>query len=247
MRRFKRLVVWCTVKRFTSVLMVIAIIDVTIVASIVENGVDRTWSDRLWSLMKYHPLTGRGAHANRDSQIVDLVFLDGQWVTRTQSQQLLEQVPDHDSAQRVTLLPRPSEILAGFLVPCVRLKQQTPGVALLNWRSIDNSDENGASPETQTKILHAYALFRYGGAERAQYLPAGGMYSPRLIPAGIIHDAIAIPILLVCIGRIAYRRTIRRFISQQHWQQRARYCPTCRYDRTGLTDRPCPECGWGRS
>jgi hypothetical protein len=128
----------------------------------------------------------------------------------------------------------------------MRFEQQIPGVVLRQCTPYE-FEGRAMPPEIQTDILRAYAVLRYGDPELARYLPAGGMYSLKLIPAGIVHDLIAVPIMLLCVGRFAQRRTVRRFLSRKQWRDRVLLCPSCKYNRAGLLDRPCPECGWGGS
>jgi hypothetical protein len=163
------------------------------------------------------------------------VFRDGRWFSTRDPA---------GSSELVMVFPDWSGPTIGILAPWVKLSRSIPQIDATEQFEFD---EHNMTPDEWREFYTDLAIDRFGDPTLAKHLPQGGPWQPTLLPLGIIHDVIMLPLLVLGLATVRYRRLIQRICALQEWRSRPPLCPTCRYDRTGLTDRPCPECGWGQS
>lgn len=148
-----------------------------------------------------------------------------------------------ESNEIVMVFPEWGGPTCGILAPWVKLSRSIPQIDVVEQFEFEENRLTAAEwPEFYTDL----AIDRFGDPTLAQHLPLGGPWQPTFFPLGIIHDVIMLPLLVLGLATVRYRRLIQRTCALQERRSRPPLCPTCHYDRTGLTDRPCPECGWGR-
>lgn len=241
-RRIKRVVVGCGVRRLTRVMVVYLMVYVFIVcpvfmhADLVCRWTSRT---RVWSALWY--IQGGGARVHYHN--FSYVLVNGRWADAWHVPELEALEGKRWSAREpgaVGVREQPDSIMVGLVLPWFRL-DRGPSPVRIEWSA---GYEYVPSPEELRAVMQTYARDGIGDASLAAHLPQGGAYSLTFMPLGAAHDAAVLLVAIACAGRIVWRRPIARLRNLRAWRARVRHCPRCGYDRSGLLDRVCPECGW---
>lgn len=241
-RWIKRFAAWCEIRRITAVCLCILLLDWGIAPAFLGSGYGATQL----ALSSLNPVATAfaGRFCRRGSTYVKV---DGHWM------------PEHElsAAQQAALKPGETNVwirskdrvvCCGVFVPWLAFSPRVAGVHVYVAGEAAFAAKDQAevfSAEDQTEVLKVYARYRLGDAKLAADLPDGAGLQVRVAWAGVAHDAVLLPMLVLVVFVWARRRAYGRLLAVIKMRDGTRPCVRCGYDRSGTMDRACPECGLG--